>query len=627
MQRPRGVRRRLGLVAKALLVLAFMALGFVLFRIQVVEGERYALQAMEYRMRALTVRAPRGTIYDRQGRIVAENSVGHEVLLMPGNRRDMAATLDRLRSLLSLTESEIAAAWRTFRGAPALPVVVVRDASAVAVARIEERRASFPDVVVRPYPRRHYPAGDAISPLVGYVAEISELELQHPAFEPYQQGQWIGKAGLERQYEQWLAGEPGKRYLEVDARGRIMRWMPAEMGLTPVPGRDLQLYLDLDLQEYVAEMFSDVRLHPDLAGMDTLRGAFVALDPSTGGVLAYYSTPGFDPNLFVGGIRSDVWERLNTDPNRPLLDRVAGSGAPQPPGSTFKLMLAAMALEEGVITPESHMPEPCTGGLWFQGRYAKCWCDGCYWDFDLIQAIQKSCNVYFYQLGIRLGLDRFLTKGTEMGLASLTGIDLPGESRSIFPTGVDRMEATLGYRPPENEIMSLAIGQGAVTMTPLKMAQMYVALAREDGKAPAPRLTRTAEAAPITFQLDLSPGQIEALRDGMRRVVGPGGTAWLSRLKGWGFMGKTGTAQNAHGADHAWFAGIGGPEGGEPEIVAVALVYSGGHGWVASEPVANAINFYLSREHGRPIVRHPVPRVRQMLGLPIDWEWLQSPVE
>lgn len=175
--------------------------------------------------------------------------------------------------------------------------------------------------------------------------------------------------------------------------------------------------------------------------------------------------------------------------------------------------------------------------------------------------------------------------------------------------------------------MSLAIGQGAISLTPLKLAQMYVALARADGNAPAPRFASAAVSAPVTFELTLTPAQRDALHRGMRRVVGPGGTAWLSRIQGWDFMGKTGTAQNAHGTDHAWFAGIGGPERGEPEIVAVALVYFGGHGWVASEPVANAINFYLSRKHGRPFVRYPVPRVRQMLGLPIEWEWLRSPVE
>ena len=626
IEHARQARRRQGVVVRWLLVLVFLGLGFALFRVQVLGREAYALQARENRLRGVTIRAPRGTVYDRHGRVIAENGVSHEVLLMPADREAMAGTLEDLRPLLGLTDADIDAAWRGFRRSPGLPMVVDGDASAAIAARVEERRGNLREVIVRPYPKREYPAARASSPLIGYVAEISERELQSPDFDGYAQGRWIGKAGIERQYEPVLSGTPGRRYLEVDAKGRIRRWMPSEVGTASVPGNDLQLHLDLDLQEYVAEIFNDVRMHADLAGMDTVRGAFVALDPRTGGVLAYYSTPAFDPNLFVGGVRSDVWERLNADPTRPLMDRVAGSGAPQPPGSTFKLVLAAMALEEGIITPASHMPEPCTGGLWFQGRYAKCWCDGCYWDFDLVQAIQKSCNVYFYQLGIALGLERFLEKGTEMGLARRTGIDLPGESPSIFPSGVDQMQARLGYRPPENEVMSLAIGQGAVTMTPLKMAQMYVALARDDGKAPAPRLAMTGEPAPITFELDLSAAQIAALRDGMRRVVGPGGTAWLSRLQGWDFMGKTGTAQNAHGTDHAWFAGIGGRAGGEPEIVAVALIYSGAHGWVASEPVANAINFYLSRKHGRPFVRHPVPRVRQKLGLPIDWEWLQSPL-
>ena len=625
IEAPPRRRARRGNVARALAVFLMAALMVSLARLQIFGSDDYALQAKQNRLRPLSVPAPRGTIYDRQGRVVAENVVGYEVLLMPGERTAMVSTLERLRPLLGLSDAEIERAWREFSRAPRFPMVVARDATPQAAARLEERRAAFPGVLIREYPKRRYPAGAAVAQLAGYVAEIDRRELETPAFAGYEQGRWIGKAGLERQYEGVLGGTPGMRYLEVDARGRIKRWLPEPMGVSPLPGGDLQLHLDLNIKEYVAEMFDDVRMHADLAGMDTVHGAFVALDPATGGVLAYYSTPGFDPNLFVGGVRADLWKALNMDPAKPLLDRAAGTGAPQPPGSTFKLMVAAMALEEGVITPDSHMPEPCTGGLWFQGRYAKCWCDGCYWDFDLIEAIQNSCNVYFYQLGIKLGLRGFLEKGSQLGFARATGIDLPGEAKSIFPSGVDWMQEWLGYRPAENEIMSLAIGQGAVTLTPLKLAHMYLALARADGRAPAPRLASTDEPPPVTFELDLERDEIEALRHGMRRVVGPGGTAWLSRLEGWDFMGKTGTAQNAHGTDHAWFAGMGGPEGGEPEIVAVALIYFGGHGWVASEPVANAINFYLSRKHGRPFERYPVPRVRQMRGLPVDWGWLQSP--
>lgn len=459
VKQPATVRRRAAMRAKLLVLFIFLGLGFALFRIQVVRSGPYVLQARENRMRPLAERAPRGTVYDRHGRVVAENAVGQEVLLMPGPRDQMSATLEQLRPILGLTQAQVEKSWRSFRRASGLPMVVAGDAPPAAVAQLEERHAQFPGVLVRPYPQRRYPAGAAVAPLIGYVAEISEQELARPSFVEYQQGRWIGKAGLERQYEPLLGGAPGKRYLEVDARGRIKRWLPAELGIAAVPGRDLQLHLDLDLQEYVAEMFDDVRMHADLAGMDTVQGAFVALDPRTGGVLAYYSTPGFDPNRFIGGIQSDIWKTLNSDRNKPLLDRVAGSGAPQPPGSTFKLMLAAMALQDGIITPASHMAEPCTGGFWFQGRYAKCWCDGCYWDFDLVQAIQNSCNVYFYQLGIKLGLERFLEKGTELGLRGRPGSTCPASPDRSFRAASVGCRTGSAIVPPRTRLCHSRLGR------------------------------------------------------------------------------------------------------------------------------------------------------------------------
>jgi penicillin-binding protein 2 len=357
---------------------------------------------------------------------------------------------------------------------------------------------------------------------------------------------------------------------------------------------------------------------------EELMGAFAAIDPKTGGVLAYYNTPSYDPNSFIGGIPLRLWQQLNADPAKPLLNRVSGTGSPQPPGSTFKLMVAAMALNLGVIRPDEVMPVACSGGMYYQGRYARC--HDVHGPQSLIPGIMNSCDVYFYQVGIRIGLKRFLEEGTRLGFAARTGIDLPSESRSIFPTGIEWMTDWFGYEPAENEIMSLSIGQGAVTMTPLKMAEMYVALARDDGKAPAPRLAMTDEPSPLGFQLPVTPYQIWLLRKGMRRVVAPPGTAAMTRIKGWDFMGKTGTSQNPHGDDHAWFVGIGGPFDKDPEIVASALVVHGLHGLIASEPVANGINFYLSRKYGLPFERHPVPRMRNRLGLPVDYQWLFTPV-
>jgi len=613
-ERPRVERQRLGQWSRVALVVSSVALTFALARIQILASDQYALIAKENRVRPIVVPAPRGTIYDRHGQVVAENTVGYQVLLMPAPMDSMLAQLARLRPILGLTDREISLALARYRREPHLPMQVTANASPGGVARLQERRFLFPGVLIHQYPRRHYPAGPAVAHLAGYVAEISSAELELPEFAGYRQGRWIGKAGLERSYEHVIGGEPGVRYLEVDALGRIKRWLPEESGLPPIPGRDLTLYLDLDLQRYVAEIFPK--------GM---RGAFVALDPQTGGVLALYSTPSFDPNLFVGGIDPEIWQRLNNDPGKPLLDRA--TGASQPPGSTFKLATASMAMNLGVLKPGDVMPIPCTGGMRYERRYARCWYGRGHGSLNLVGAIKNSCNVYFYQVGIRIGLKRFLEKGSRIGIAGPTGIDLPGEIGSTFPASKDDWQRRFGYRPYDNEVMSLAIGQGMVTLSPIRLAQLYAAVARPDGRAPVPRLAQLETPPPIGIDLGIPPEGIAAFRKGLRRVLGPGGTAHLSRLPGWDFMGKTGTAQNPHGPDHAWFVGLGGLPGKDPEIVAVMMLEHGEHGYAASGYVANAVNFFLSRKYGMPFERYPTPRERLKHDLPVDWAWLFSEVE
>jgi penicillin-binding protein 2 len=622
---PRTRRRIRGQGARVMIVMVVLFLGFSLVRLQVLASEELALVARENMMRPLVTRAPRGTVYDRHGQVVAENVVGYQVLMMPAPLDSMRAILDRLRPVIGLTDSDIEVGLRRFRRAPGLPMEVLRNADPIAVARLEERRHLFPNVLLNEYPLRHYPQGDLVAHLVGYVAEISERELELPDFEGYQQGRWIGKAGLERYHEQRIGGEPGIRYLEVDARGRIKRWLPEEVGVPAIPGQDLHLHLDLDLQRYVAELFEDIRNNPAMAHLrGDLQAAFVALEPQTGGVLALYSSPTYDPNIFTGGIGAADWQRLNEDPSRPLLERV--TGAIQPPGSTFKLQVAAMALQQGVIRPDEFMPISCGGGMTYLNRYARCHLASGHGRQNLILGIQNSCNVYFYQVGIRMGLARFVETGARLGFGSPTGIDLPSEIPSFFPQDLDAWARRFGARPTENEIMSLSIGQGMVTISPLKLAHQYVALARRDGKALAPRVANTGEEVPTTYELAVDAAHLESMRMGLRRVVAPGGTAGLTRLPVWDFMGKTGTAQNPHGDSHGWFVAMGGPPGGEPEIVAALLVMHARAGSAISGMVGNAINFYLNKKHGFPFERYATPRERLPRGLSVNWQWYQSPV-
>lgn len=609
----RGERRIKGTVARVVVLVVVLALGFALVKLQVMDVREYATIARDNRMRAMVIPAPRGAIYDRHGQVIAENVVGYQIQLMPAPKDTLLAQLRRLQPVIGLADADIDQAFKRWRRQPHLPMDVMADAPPIAVARLQERRFLFPQVLVNEYPKRHYVAGDAVSHFIGYVAEISERELSMPQFAGYRQGRWIGKAGLERSYEKALSGEPGMRYLEVDAMGRIKKWLPEELGTPPIPGRDLQLYLDLDLQRYVQRIFPD-----------SMDGAVVALDPRSGGVLAYYASPNYDPNQFVGGIPLKYWNELRQDPRVPLLDRAGG--AAQPPGSTYKLPIATMALELGVLKPEDHMPIPCTGGMAYQGRYARCWDRRGHGYLDLVGAIKNSCDVYFYQVGIRIGLRRFLAEGTRLGFGSRTGVDLPSEFAPSFPENLEWWQERFGYRPAANEVMSLAIGQGGITASPLKLAQMYAALARDDGQAPAPRFVEGDSAPPITYRTNLRPDQIAYLRQGMRLVLGPGGTAWLSRLKNWDLMGKTGTAQNPHGKDHGLFVGIGGPHNAPPEIVVAMLLEHGEHGATASGYVADAVNFFLDRTYRRPFDPYPTPRDQQQHGIEPDWNWLTQPI-
>lgn len=616
-------------VARGALLLILVILLGAAAKLQVLEVDEYALAAKNNRLRPLMVQAPRGTIYDRHGQVIAENVPAYQIMLMPtkgcannvGSKKcqtDMNAQIEPLKQLLGLTDAQIKYSWRKFRQASHLPMIIMSDAPAEAIARLEERRRDFPGVLVFEYAKRRYPAGPAVAHFIGYVAEINEAQLAREEFKGYEQGRWIGQQGLERFYEKHLGGQAGVRYLEIDAMGRIKRWLPEEMGVPSIPGKDLQLHLDLDLQRYVQGIFPK-----------GYRGSFVAMDPKTGGILAYVSHPSYDPNLFTGGIQASVYDSLMKDPAKPLFDRVSGST--QPPASTWKLPVAALALELGAIRPDEFMPIACSGGMSYGGRYARCWEPRGHGRVDLTRGIMFSCDVYFYQVGIRLTLNRYLQEGTRLGFQKKTGIDLPTEVANIFPESRDFWKRRFGYMPYDNEVLSMAIGQGPVTMTPLKMTQMFAALVNPDGKSKAPRMALLeADSVPVTFDFHINRENAEWLKRGMRRVMAAGGTAPQSRLLHWDFGGKTGTAQacaNCPLKDHAWFIGWGSEAGKDPEIVAGMFLQHGEHGYTPSGYVANAINFYLDRKYGRPFNRYPTPRERYPKGLPVGPEYMRPVVD
>lgn len=568
------------------------------FQTQVVAGEQYALRSEENRLRPISIPAPRGNILDRNGEIVATSVTGYSVTLLPSAEETVRSTLTDLAPFLGLSDSQVAALVRKRNSRPHDLLTISEDATYAQIAAIEERRTAFPNLIILERPKRAYPAGAAIAHMIGYVAEISPKELDNPRFEEagYEQGRWIGKAGIEREYELMLGGKDGARFVEVDAMGRIVDPRSSVGAVQPTPGRDLKLTLDLELQKYIRDIFPD-----------TMKGAVVAMVPSTGEILAMYSNPSYDPNDFVGGISGPLWTALNQDSAKPLLDRAVG--ALYPPASTWKLATAAMGVKQGIVNAGTKMPIPCTGGMYYAGRYARCWYKAGHGFLDLASAIEKSCNVYFYQLGIRLGLKEVVDLGTRFGFSSKTGIDLPSEKTGIFPTGVPWYEKRFGHKPTPSEVMSLAIGQGPNSQSVLRMAHFYSAIAG-NGTAPPPHLIARPDSVgvgePGSIDLGLSAEQLEALWSGLAKVIQPGGTGWLSSLEHWQLYGKTGTAQNPQGEDHGWFVGFSGPPGGHPEIVVATIIEHGLHGSDVSPVVAKAINFYLNRKYNLPFDPEPI---------------------
>lgn len=606
-------RRALGVYIILTLVLATLVIAF--FRMQVIGSSAWELRAESNRLRQLPIPSPRGIILDRNGVILAENVPGYAITLLPGPLDSARATLDRMSQYIDLSPQHIDQVLTTMRRF-GREVVVDADASFEDVSAIEERRSEFPSIYVEMRPRRRYPLGEAAGHILGYVAEITQEELDSTFVEDrYEAGMSVGKIGIERQYEATLQGRPGLRYVEFDARGRMVGDFAGIDRDPGDPGADLVLNIDSELQQWIHEIFPD-----------TMQGAVVALDPADGGVLALYSAPSYDPNLFIGGIETDLWEALNADERKPLYDRaVLGLYAP---ASTWKLASAGIGLDLGVVTPEQVMPDPCTGSWYWGNRSWGCWDREGHGYQTLAEAIGNSCDVYFYQLGLRIGLARLLERSTQIGFSRRCGVDLPQESQGIFPDEPEWFRRQFGdqyqYGPTEGEALVLSIGQGANAQTPLKMAQFYVALAR-DGTAPAPTIARDA---PLVegWELNLQEDHIEALRQGMRFVTAPGGTAHFgTSLEHWEVLGKTGTGQTARSMeglvkDHAWFAGMAGRPGEAPEIVVVAIVEFGESGSAMAAPiVAKTADYYLRRKYRIPVDTIQTYLEHLLAGRPTPW--------
>jgi len=562
-------------IARMVLVGVFLVLAGAFFRTQIIQHEKFQLRAETNRLRPIALAPPRGAIFDRNGEIIAENVPGYSVKVLAPSADSLHAVLARIARFVPLDTADAADVVRRFQQARYQPAVVFGDAKFETVARLEEHRAVLPGLVIQSEPKRLYPAGKAVAHLVGYVAEVTESDLAENRYPGADLGTIVGKAGLERQYDDTLRGGEGVRYIEVNARGRLVREDAGAATLPPTPGHPIVTTIDLELQRFVDSIWPG-----------GIRGAMIAMTP-TGQVRALYSAPSYDPNVFVGGISRANWRALNEDEARPLLDRAIQTR--YPPASPFKLALSAMALKRGLIGLDTHMPAPCRGGLRLGNRIFRCWKKEGHGSLDLIGAVAASCDVYFYQLGLRLGLNAIIEDGVLMGFQDKSGIDLENEKDPIYPSSTayfDRLYGPRNWSPPATTL-NFSIGQGENTQTLVNMVKFYEGLA-SNGKAAAPYIVRPTRTA--VRNLGLTDEQLDGLRHALIAVV-ERGTAAANRRTDLAVAGKTGTAQNPHGKDHGWFIGFAPAD--NPELIVGGIMEFAEHGTTVAPYVVRVLRRYL----------------------------------
>jgi len=568
----------------AVAVFLYLISGFWL--LQVRDPEYYSEQADRNRIKALPILAPRGKILDRDGRVVVDNRASFTLILSRENLKE--SHLLPIAQGLDLDYERLRRRLASFRfRAPYEPIIVKDELTLGDLAFVEAHRDpdTFPEMELISSYRRLYPQYGVGAHLIGYVSEISESELDLAEFARYNQGDVIGKVGLERQYNDVLMGADGQRRVVVDNRGRhreVIAMKPA------VPGKSLQITLDLDLQ-VVAEL-----------AMENRKGAVVALDPRSGEVLALVSTPAYDPNKFAGRIRSDDWRLLLNNPDLPLLNRA--TQAQLAPGSTIKPFVALAALETGAI--DDSFKVYCNGGATFYGRYFKCHLKGGHGMVDLHKGIAQSCDVFFYHVGNRTGIEAIAQYLQEAGFGRKTGIDLTSEAEGVVPSPEWKMR-NFRQKWYAGETISVAIGQGALTATPLQLAYAFGGLAM-GGVWYRPHLVRDPSREERPRIAQINPASAAKVVAGLYGVVNEGGTGTRAHLPGISVCGKTGTAQLASNEllragklretlkDNAWFVGFAPCE--SPEIVVAALYESGEHGSVVAPIVRDVIKAYFDKK-------------------------------
>ena len=587
-------------------VLVFSVLSVSFWNFQVGQHARFLEMAENNHQRTLALRAPRGVVFDRDGRVLVENRNSLNISLVREQVENLDHTLALLGGVTDIDTQALRDAIDQNRDVPVYrPVVVIPDASLAQVAAVSARALELPGVVVEQIPTRHYPSDTVASHLFGHVGEVTDAQLKSATDERLRGGAIIGQSGIEQAYNGLLMGEDGARHVVVNSIGREIETIGE---VPPTEGQQLQLTIDFDLQRAAEDAFN----------LEGFAGAAVALDPQSGEVLALVSLPAYDPNDFALGIDGETWATLNSDALRPLQNRALQGR--YSPGSTFKLVIAMAALEEGVVAPDFKVN--CRGGGTFYGRFFRC--HARHGTVAMLEALEKSCNTYFYTLGSMLDIDVIHKWATAVGLGELSGIDLPHEVQGLVPSRAWKRERW-GERWYPGETISVAIGQGAVSVTPLSLAVMMATIAN-GGTRVVPWLLKATRSGgewvevdpPALSRVDLRPETVETLHRGLWMVVNRQGTGRRGRIPGRDVIGKTGTAQviSLEGRasagetsqdlrDHGWFL-FAAPED-NPQIAGVVFAEHSEHGYLAAPIAKHMMETFFAKQEGRPLPPLPVP--------------------
>jgi penicillin-binding protein 2 len=580
----------------------FLLLAYGLWRLQVSQGDYYSAAAERNRVREVPILAPRGNIYDRNGKLIVRNYPSFTALLMRDSSRDLNADAPLIASGLHMDEKEVREKIRRFSSMPQYqPIYLKEDITPDEQAFIEAHKNELPELDTIMAYRRLYPRKGFMAHLIGYVGEVSEDMLNQPQFELYNPGDVVGKSGVELEYNQLLMGTNGSRQVVVNSHGKEVGQPLDEKAA--VPGKPLKLTIDVDLQIAAEE------------AMEGKNGALVAMDPHTGEILAMVSRPTYDPNDFAIRIGRADWEKLVNDPGKPLLNKAIQ--AQLAPGSTFKIIMSVAGWQEGIAqTLQVH----CNGSADFYGRNFKCWVSfehRAHGDVDLTKAIYQSCDIFFYTLAEKLGIDRIARYATSFGIGQKTGIDLPDEASGVMPSEEWKLR---NFRQKwfAGETISVGIGQGATAVTPVQLMRAIAAISM-DGRMVVPHVVNPTDLPSgyleVTRYTDVKtipvdPNGWNVITDAMSRVLLPEGTAPSAHIQGIDIAGKTGSAQvvslalrakhqnSSEFAQNGWFVGF--TPRRNPDIIVCGLFEGGEHGKLAARFVTQVIKAYVDKQRRQP---------------------------